>query len=123
MEERNSATEDSLVDIKSMTKEILKYEKSLTQNILKIWDTVTRPKLRIIGIEEGEETLLKGTENTFSVRIEVYYCNIHKDVALNVQESYKTPNRLNKKEIPWTHNNQNTKYTESLKILRTEKEK
>ncbi|ERE73701.1 Transposase, L1 containing protein [Cricetulus griseus] len=61
-EERISAIEDSLEDIHSSTKENLKSNRSLTQNIEEIWDTVKRPNLRIIGIEEGEETLLKGFE-------------------------------------------------------------
>ena len=59
MEERISVVEDSVEDIQSSTKENLKSNKSLTQNIQEIWDTVKRPNLRIIGIEEGEETLLK----------------------------------------------------------------
>ncbi|ERE81613.1 Transposase, L1 containing protein [Cricetulus griseus] len=63
MEKRISAIEDSLEDIHSSTKENLKSNKSLTQNIQEIWDTVKRPNLRIIGVEEGEETLLKDTIN------------------------------------------------------------
>ncbi|ERE67187.1 GTPase IMAP family member 3-like protein [Cricetulus griseus] len=56
MEDRISDTEDKLEEIDSSTKENLKSNKSLTQNIQEIWDTVKRPNLRIIGIEEGEET-------------------------------------------------------------------
>ncbi|ERE73838.1 Retroviral nucleocapsid protein Gag containing protein [Cricetulus griseus] len=59
LEERISVTEDLLEDIYSSTKENLKSNKSLTQNILEIWDTVKRTNLRIIGIEEDEEILLK----------------------------------------------------------------
>ncbi|MGE9640547.1 hypothetical protein ACQP3J_26140, partial [Escherichia coli] len=74
-EERISAIEDSLEDIHSSTKENLKSNKSLTQNIQEIWDTVKRPNLRIIGVEEGEETLLKGTENIFNKIIEENFPN------------------------------------------------
>ncbi|ERE69936.1 LINE-1 type transposase domain-containing protein 1 [Cricetulus griseus] len=124
MEERISAIEDSLEDIHSSTKENLKSNKSLTQNIQEIWDTVKRPNLRIIGIEEGEETLLKGTENIFNKIIEENFPNLQKDMPMKVQEAYRTPNRLdNKKKSPQhiiikTPNLQNKE-----KILRAAKEK
>ena len=103
MEERISAIEDSLEDLHSSTKENLKSNKSLTQNIQEIWDTVKRPNLRIIGIDEGEETLLKGTENIFNKIIEENFLNIHKEMPMNVQEAYRTQNRLDKKNITKDH--------------------
>ena len=123
LEERNSATEDSLEDIKSITKDIIKSKKSLTQNILKTWDTLKRPNLSMIGIEEGEETLLKGTENIFNIRIEENFSNIQKVMGLNLQESYRKPNRLNHREVSRTHNNQNTKFTESVENIKSIKGK
>ena len=36
------------------------------QNIQKIYNTMKRPNLRIIRIEEGEETQVKGPENIFN---------------------------------------------------------
>ncbi|ERE73592.1 Transposase, L1 containing protein [Cricetulus griseus] len=112
MEERISATEDSLEDIYSSTKENLKSNKTLTQNIQEIWDTVKRPNLRIIGEEEGEETLLKGTENIFNKIIEENFPNLQKDMPMKVQEAYRTPKSGPQKEVAPTHNNQNTKSTE-----------
>jgi hypothetical protein len=44
-------------------KESTKCKKVLTQNIQEIQDTIKRPRLRIIEIEEGEESQLKGPEN------------------------------------------------------------
>ena len=85
LEERNSAIEDSLEDMQSMTKENLKSKKSLTQNILKIWDTMKTTKLRIIGLEEQEETLLKSKEGIFNIIIEENFPNIQNDMATNVQ--------------------------------------
>ncbi|ERE71058.1 Transposase, L1 containing protein [Cricetulus griseus] len=70
MEERLSGVEDTLAEIDLSTKENLKSNKSLSQNIQEIWDTVKGPKLRIIGIEEGEEIQLKGSENIFNKIIE-----------------------------------------------------
>ncbi|ERE71915.1 epididymal-specific lipocalin-8-like protein [Cricetulus griseus] len=88
MEKRTSAIEDSLEDIHSSTKENLKFNKSLTQNIQEIWDTMKRPNLRIIGIEEGEETLLKGFwyEIAFSgIREDIAYSDDEKMGAMRVE--------------------------------------
>ena len=42
----------------------------LTQNIQEIWNTMKRSNLRIIGIEEGNDSQIKGPENTFNKIIE-----------------------------------------------------
>jgi hypothetical protein len=52
MEERISGIEDTSV------KKIIKSKKFLTQNIQEIWDTMKRPYLRIIGVEESEDSQL-----------------------------------------------------------------
>ncbi|MBV2134258.1 hypothetical protein KRX52_15875 [Pseudomonas sp. MAP12] len=70
-----------------------------------------RPNLRIIGIEEGEEIQLKGTENIFNKIIEENFPNLKKDMPMKIQEAYRTPNRLNQKKVSSPHNNQNTKHT------------
>ena len=51
-----------------------------------------RPNLKIIGIEEGEESQLKGPENIFNKIIEENFPNLKKEMAINVQEAYRTPN-------------------------------
>ena len=51
-----------------------------------------RPNLRIIGIEEGEESQLKGPENIFNKIIEENFPNLKKEMVINVQEAYRTPN-------------------------------
>ena len=56
-----------------------------------------RPSLRIVGIEEGKELQLKGTENIFNKTIEENFPNLKKDVPMKVQEAYRTPNRLDRK--------------------------
>ena len=62
--------------IDSLAKENIKSNKFLTQNIQEIWDTMKRTNLRIIGIEEGEEIQLKGTENIFNKIIEENFPNL-----------------------------------------------
>jgi hypothetical protein len=47
-------------NIDTTVKENAKCKKPLTQNIQEIQDTVRRPNLRIIGIEENEDSQLKG---------------------------------------------------------------
>ena len=98
IEERILVVEDSLEDIQSSTKKNIKYNKSLTQNIQEIWDTMKRPNLRITGIEEAEEILIKGTENIFNEIIEENFRNLQKDMPMRVQEAYGTPNRLEYKK-------------------------
>jgi hypothetical protein len=38
----------------------VKFKKFLTQNIQEIWDSIKRPIIRIIEIEEGEDSQCKG---------------------------------------------------------------
>lgn len=45
-------------------------KKLLTQNIQEIQNTIRRPNLRIIGIEESQDSQLKGPVNIFHKIIE-----------------------------------------------------
>ena len=51
--------------------------------------------LRIIRIEEDSQ--LKGPENIFNKIIEEKFPNLKKEMPINVQEAYRTPNRLDQK--------------------------
>ena len=51
-----------------------------------------RPNLKIIGIEEGEESQLKGPENIFNKIIEENFPNLKEEMVINVQEAYRPPN-------------------------------
>ena len=53
-----------------------------------------RPKIRIIGVDENEDFQLKGTANIFNKVIEEKFPNLKKEMPMNIQEAYKTPNRL-----------------------------
>jgi hypothetical protein len=51
-----------------------------------------RPNLRIIRIEEGEESQLQGSEkNILNKTIEENFPNLKKEMALNIQEAHRTP--------------------------------
>jgi hypothetical protein len=104
-------------------KEDTKSKKCLTQNIQETPDTMRRPNLRITGIEESEDSQLKGPVHIFNKIIEENFPNLKKEMTINIQEAYKSPNRLNQKRNS-SHNNQNIKCTKQKKrILKAVKEK
>ena len=58
--------------------------------------------------EEGEDSQSKGLENIFNKIIEENFPNLKKEMAINVQETYRAPNRLDQKKKKKTlspHNN------------------
>ncbi|KAL6084097.1 hypothetical protein STEG23_018682 [Scotinomys teguina] len=94
MEDRISNVEDTIEERDSTVKENTKTNKAIKQNVQEIWDTMKRPNIRIIGIEEGEEYKLKGTENIFNKIIEENFPNLKKEPPIKIQETYRTANRL-----------------------------
>jgi chromosome segregation ATPase len=94
MEERISDTEDSIKNISTTIKENAKCKNILTQNIQDIQDTMRRPNLQII-VDENEDYQLKGQQiSIFNKIIEENFPNLKKEMAMNIQEAYRTPNRL-----------------------------
>ena len=69
----------------------MKKKKFQLQNVQEIHETMKRPNLKIIGIEEGEESQLKGPENIFNKIIEENFPNLKEEMVINVQEAYRTP--------------------------------
>jgi len=61
-----------------------------------------RLNLRIIGIEESKDAQLKGPVNIFNKIIEDFP-NLKKEMPMNMQESYRTPNRLYQKRYSSHH--------------------
>jgi hypothetical protein len=49
-----------------LVKENEKYKKFMVQSIPENWKTMKRPNLRIIEIEEGENSQIKSPENIFN---------------------------------------------------------
>jgi uncharacterized coiled-coil protein SlyX len=70
IEEKISGAEDTIENINTTVKESAKCKKILAQNIQEIQDTMRKPNLRIIGIEECEDSQLKGQVNIFNIIIE-----------------------------------------------------
>jgi hypothetical protein len=88
-------------------------------------DSIKRPNLIIMGIEEGEEVQAKGIHNLFNKIITENFPNLEKTIPIQVQEAFRTPNRLDQnRTIPW-HIIIKTTSTENrekiLKAVREEK--
>ena len=103
MEERISGGEDSIQNMGTTIKENAKCKKILTQNILEIQDTRRRPNLQIIGVDENDDFQLKGPANIFNKIIEKNFPNLKKEMTTNIQEAYRTPNRLDQKRNSSQH--------------------
>uniref|UniRef100_A0ABK0LEB8 Nucleic acid binding protein n=1 Tax=Rattus norvegicus TaxID=10116 RepID=A0ABK0LEB8_RAT len=97
MEERISGAEDSIEIIDSTVKDNVKEKKLLVQNIQEIQDSMRRSNLRIIGVEESEDSQIKGPVNIFNRIIEENFPNLKKRIPIGIQKAYRTPNGLDQK--------------------------
>ena len=79
IEQRISGTEDTIENIDTTVKENAKCKNLLTLNIQEIQDTMRRQNLRKIGIEEREDSQVKGPANIFNKIIEENFPNLKKD--------------------------------------------
>jgi hypothetical protein len=62
-----------------------------------------RPNLQKIGVDENEDFQLKGLANIFNKIIEENFPNLKKQMPMNIQETYRTPNRLDQKSNSSRH--------------------
>jgi hypothetical protein len=123
MEERISGAEDSIENIATTIKENTKCKQILTQNIREIQATMRRPNLRIIEVDENEAFQLKGPENIFNKIREENFPNLKKEMPMNIQEAYITPNRLGQKRNSSRHIIiRTTNAINKEKILKAERE-
>jgi hypothetical protein len=56
-----------------------------------------KPNLRIIGIEESKDSQVKGPVDIFNKIIKENFPILKKGMPMNIQEAYRTPNRLDQK--------------------------
>ena len=75
-------------------------KKLLTQNIQEIQDTMRRPNLRIIGIDEGKDSQLKGPVNIFNKIIEENFPNLEKRCPCPYNKPMELQIYWTRKEIP-----------------------
>jgi hypothetical protein len=97
MEERISGAEDFIGNMDTTIKENAKCKKILTQNIQEIQGTMRIPNLMIIGIDDNETFQLKRPVNIFNKIIEENFPNLKREIPMNIQEAYRSPNRLDQK--------------------------
>jgi hypothetical protein len=62
-----------------------------------------RSNLEIIGVDENEDFQLKGPANIFNKIIEENFSNLKKKMPMDIQEAYRTPNRLDQKRNSSRH--------------------
>jgi hypothetical protein len=62
-----------------------------------------RPKLHIIGVDENEDSQLKGPANIFNKIIEENFPKLKKEMPMNIQDAYRSPNRLDQKRNSSRH--------------------
>ena len=79
-------------------KEITKCKKMLILKIKEIQDTVRKPNLQIIVVDENEDFQLKGPANIFNRIIKENFPDLKEEMPMNIQEAYRTPNRLEQKK-------------------------
>jgi len=103
IEERISGAEDSIEIVDTTVKDNVKWKKLLAQIIQEIQDTIRRSNLRKIGLEKSEDSQLKGPVNNFNKIIEENFPNLKKEVPINIQEAYRTPNGLDQKRKSSCH--------------------
>jgi hypothetical protein len=53
-----------------------------------------RRNLRIIDIEESEDSQINGLVNVFNKIIEENFPNLNKEMPMNIQKAYRSPNKL-----------------------------
>jgi chromosome segregation ATPase len=98
-EDRISELEDEM-EIKGKIKKLLvKQLKTCERNMQELTNYITRPNLRIMGIEEGEEGQAKGICNIFNKIITENFPNLEKTMPIQVQEASRTSD-LTKMELP-----------------------
>jgi hypothetical protein len=51
-------------------------------------------------MDENEDCQLKGPVNSFNKIIEENFTNLKKEMPMNIQEAYRTPNSVDQKRIP-----------------------
>ena len=62
-----------------------------------------KTKPRIIGIEESKDSKLKGPVNIFKKIIEESFPNLKKEMPMDIQDDYRTPNSLDQKINSFRH--------------------
>jgi hypothetical protein len=95
--------EDRISELIDKIEELLvKQLKSYERNMQELGDSIKRPNLRLMGIEE-EEVQAKEIHNIFNKIITENFPNLKKVFPIQVQQTSRTPNRLNQSRTSPQH--------------------
>ena len=93
-EDKISEVEDRMVEISEVGRKKEKRIKRNEDNLRDLWDKVKWPNIQIIGVPEEEDTE-KGHEKIFEEIIVENFPKMGKEIATQVQETQRVPNRIN----------------------------
>ena len=93
-EDRISEVEDKMVEINEAERRKENRIKRNEDNLRDLWDNVKRPNIRIIGVPK-EENKKKGHEKLLEEIIAENFHKIGKEIATQVQQTQRVPNRIN----------------------------
>jgi len=93
-EDRISEEEDRMVEINEAERKKEKGIKRNEDNLRVLWDNVKHPNIWIIGVPE-EEYKKKGHEKILEEIIVENFLKMRKEIATQVQETQRVPNRIN----------------------------
>ena len=96
-EDRISEVEDIMVEISEAERKTEKRIKRNEDNLRDQWDNVKHPKIRITGVPE-EEDKKKGHEKILEEIIVENFPKMGKEIATQVQETQRVPNRINPRQ-------------------------
>jgi hypothetical protein len=104
--------------VKGKTEELLvKQLKTCERNMQEPIAAIKRPNLRSMDIEEGEEVQAKGICNIFNKIITENFPNQEKTMPIQVQEAFRTPNRLDQIRTTQQHISIKTTSTKNRKRI------
>ena len=98
-EERISEVEDRMVEINEAERKKEKRIKRNEDNLRDLWDNVKCPNIQIIEVPE-EEDKKKGHEKILEEMIVENFPKMGKEIATQIQETQRVPNRNPKQNTP-----------------------
>uniref|UniRef100_A0A5F8AHF3 LINE-1 retrotransposable element ORF1 protein n=1 Tax=Macaca mulatta TaxID=9544 RepID=A0A5F8AHF3_MACMU len=124
LEERVSAIEDQMNEMKREEKPKEKRRKRNEQSLQEVWAYVKRPYLRLIGVPESEGENGTKLENTLQDIIQENFPNLAGQANIQIQQIQRTPQRYSSRRATPRHIIARfTKVEMKEKILRAAREK
>ncbi|XP_072869737.1 LINE-1 retrotransposable element ORF1 protein [Chlorocebus sabaeus] len=124
LEERVSAIEDQMNEMKREEKCKETRRKRNEQSLQEVWDYVKRPNLRLIGVPESEGENGNKLEKTLQDIIQENFPNLVGQANIQIQEIQRTPQRYSSRRATPRHIIARfTKVEMKEKILRAAREK